>query len=186
MNNSLDRLLDGICAALRRDVIPRLDDEYATGQALAVIDLINNLKPRLDWAVPPLVERARSQQALVAELDRVLGAGGSGRPRFDAALDSLPVDGRGLQALCDRLDAHVGATVRWLGAAGPVTTADPMNGSGPPADPAQHGEAADAARAAISRHVHAELRRDMALTPRPLFAEIARGTDANHSSAPSS
>lgn len=163
MNNSLDRLLDGICAALRRDVIPRLDDEYATGQALAVIDLINNLKPRLDWAVPPLVERARSRQALVAELDRLLGTDAVGRPRFDATLDKLPFDGRGLQALCDQLDAHIGATVRWLGAA----------------RAAQCGEAADAARTAISRHVHTELRRDMALTPRPLFAEIARGTDAN-------
>lgn len=170
MNNSLDRLLDGICAALRRDVIPRLDDEYATGQALAVIDLINNLKPRLDWAVPPLVERARSQQALVAELDRLLGTDETDRPRFDATLDKLPADGRRLQALCDRLDAHIGATVRWLSVA----------------RAAQSGEAADAARAAISRHVHVELRRDMALTPRPLFAEIARGTDATPSpSSPS-
>ncbi|CAN5919380.1 hypothetical protein BH11PSE13_BH11PSE13_37630 [soil metagenome] len=164
MNNSLNRLLDGICAALRRDVIPRLDDEYATGQALAVIDLINNLKPRLDWAVPPLAERARLQQALVAELDRLLAADGSDRPRYDAPLDDLPVDGRGLQALCDGLDAHIGATVRWLGTA-------------------RHGQAADAARAAISRHVNVELRRDMALTPRPLFAEIARGTDATASSS---
>ena len=177
MNNSLDRLLDGICAALRRDVIPRLDDEYATGQALAVIDLVNNLKPRLDWAVPPLIERARSQQALVAELDHLLGTDDTQRPRFDATSDTLPTDGRGLQALCDRLDAHIGATVRWLGAASAAHSAHSAHS-------AQGGEAADAARHAISRHVHAELRRDMALTPRPLFAEIARGTDA--SPAPSS
>ena len=40
-------------------------------------------------------------------------------------------------------------------------------------------EVSDAARAAIKRHVHAELRRDMSLTPRPLFAEIARGVDSD-------
>ena len=164
MNNSLERLLDGIAAALRRDVIPRLDDEYATGQALAVIDLINNLKPRLDWAVPPLLARAAAQQALITELEDLL-ARYPDRPLAGHALNALPVDGRGLQALCDRLDGLIGATVRWIGAR--------------PPGPCQPTEKA---QAAISRHVHAELRRDMALTARPLFAEIARGNDASSAS----
>ena len=145
MNNSLDRLLDGIAAALRRDVIPRLDDEYATGQALAVIDLINNLKLRVDWAVPPLLARATAQQALIAELDSLLAVCPD-RPAAGQALNALPADGR------------------WIGAR--------------PFEPCQ---ATQTAQAAISRHVRAELRRDMALTPRPLFAEIARGNNASNS-----
>ena len=163
MNNSLDRLLDGIAAALRRDVIPRLDDEYAAGQALAVIDLINNLKLRVDWAVPPLLARATAQQALIAELDSLLAVCPD-RPLAGEAFNALPADGRSLQQLCDRLDSLIGATVRWIGAR--------------PFEPCQ---ATQAAQAAISRHVRAELRRDMALTPRPLFAEIARGNDASNS-----
>jgi hypothetical protein len=161
VNNSLDRLLNGIAEALRRDVIPRLEDEYATGQALAVIDLINTLKLRLDWAVPPLLERAVAQQTLMAELQELLGD----LPDFPMTgqpLSPLPIDGRSLQGLCDRLDGLIGATVRWIGARPPG-----------PCQPTQK------AQAAISRHVHAELRRDMALTARPLFAEIARGNDAS-------
>lgn len=158
MNNSLDRLLDGIAAALRRDVIPRLDDEYAAGQALAVIDLINNLKPRLDWAVSPLLARLAAQRSLLAELDASLAVHPD-RPQRGMTPYDTPVDGRALQTLCDQVDEHIGATLRWL--------AD-RNDAG-----------CDAARAAIKRHVHAELRRDMSLTPRPLFAEIARGVDSD-------
>ncbi|MDB5999365.1 MAG: hypothetical protein JWP52_1064 [Rhizobacter sp.] len=157
MNNSLERLLDGMATALRRDVIPRLDDEYATGQALAVIDLINSLKLRLDWAVPPLLAHVESQRLLVAELDRLL-ADFPERPQLDGVFDVLPPDGRSLQALCDRIDGFIGATVRWMG--------------NQPASPMA------AAQTAISAHIRSELRRDMALTPRPLFAEIARGNDA--------
>ena len=165
MNNSLDRLLDGIAEALRRDVIPRLDDEYATGQALAVIDLINNLKPRLDWAVPPLLARAMAQQTLIEELEELL-AGLPDCPLTGQSLSPLPVDGRSLQALCDRLDSLIGATVRWISARPPGSRQRTEN-----------------AQAAISLHVRAELRRDMALTARPLFAEIARGNDASNASS---
>jgi len=164
VNNSLERVLNGIAEALRRDVIPRLDDEYATGQALAVIDLINNLKPRLDWAVPPLLARAAAQQTLIKELQELL-AGLPDCPLNGEPLSPLPVDGCSLQALCDRLDGLIGATVRWIGARRPGFC-----------------HATETAQAAISRHVHAQLRRDMALTARPLFAEIARGNDASNAS----
>ncbi len=159
MNNSLDRLLEGIATALRRDVIPRLDDEYATGQALAVIDLINNMKPRVDWAVPPLLARATSQRALIVELENLL-ANYPERPKAGDDFDATPVDGSGLQELCERMDSFIGATIRWIG----------MHASEPCA-------AIQTAQTTISRYVRAELRRDMALTPRPLFAEIARGND---------
>ena len=163
MNNSLERLLEGIAMALRRDVIPRLEDEYATGQALAVIDLINNMKPRVDWAVPPLLARATSQRALIVELENLL-AHYPERSQAGDDFDATPVDGAGLQELCERMDSFIGATIRWLG---------------------MHAEpcaAIQTAQTAISQHVRAELRRDMTLTPRPLFAEIARGNDTPASS----
>ena len=164
MNNSLDRLLEGIATALRIDVIPRLNDEYATGQALAIIDLINNIKLRVDWAVPPLLTRATFQRALIDELESLL-ANCRERPKAGDDFDTVPADGHGLQELCERMDSFIGATVRWIGLSDPGL-----------------GEATRAAQAAISRYVHAELRRDMALTPRPLFAVIARGNDAPASS----
>ena len=92
MNNSLDRLLEGIATALRIDVIPRLNDEYATGQALAIIDLINNIKLRVDWAVPPLLTRATFQRALIDELESLL-ADCPERPKAGADFDTVPADG---------------------------------------------------------------------------------------------
>ena len=55
MNNSLERLIAGIMATLRADVIPNVTDAYARGQAIGVIDLLNNIAPRLEWARAPLV-----------------------------------------------------------------------------------------------------------------------------------
>jgi hypothetical protein len=50
MNNSLERLTEGIIAALRTHVIPHVADAYARGQAIGVIDILNNIAPRLEWA----------------------------------------------------------------------------------------------------------------------------------------
>src|SRR5215471_5483087 len=50
MNNSLNRLIDGIIIALEREIIPRVDDAYARGQAFAVMDLLRNMRPRLEWS----------------------------------------------------------------------------------------------------------------------------------------
>ena len=43
MNNSFPRLIDGMCATLRTEVLSRLDDEFARGQVFGVITAI------LDW-----------------------------------------------------------------------------------------------------------------------------------------
>jgi len=56
VNNSLERLIAGIIATLRTDVIPNVTDDYARGQAIGVIDLLNNIAPRLEWARAPLAE----------------------------------------------------------------------------------------------------------------------------------
>ena len=41
MNNSFVRLIDGMCATLRAEVLARLDDEFARGQVFGVISLLN-------------------------------------------------------------------------------------------------------------------------------------------------
>lgn len=62
MSNSLDRLIGGIIATLRTHVIPNVTDSYARGQAIGVIDLLNNIAPRLDWARAPLRSGCRAAQ----------------------------------------------------------------------------------------------------------------------------
>ena len=66
MNNSLERLIAGIIATLRTDVIPNITDAYARGQAIGVIDLLNNIAPRLEWARAPLAEAVAERRKAVA------------------------------------------------------------------------------------------------------------------------
>ena len=54
MTNSLERIFDGIIDALQSRVIPKIQDESARGQAYGALDMLRNLKPRVEWAVGPL------------------------------------------------------------------------------------------------------------------------------------
>ena len=57
MNNSFARLIDGMNATLRKEVLTRLDDEFARGQVFGVINLLNTFKVRADWSAGFLLER---------------------------------------------------------------------------------------------------------------------------------
>lgn len=160
MNNSIERLLAGMVTALRTDIVPRLDDEYAAGQALAIVDLLQNLAGRVDWAVAPLRAKLASQMDLMKALDELL-AGDDAHPGTTPLPTVTAGTGAGveLMAACDAMDARIGEIVRWLGA---------RAAEGP------HAEA----RALIRTHLKRDLERDLSLTARPLFAEISRGRDS--------
>ena len=49
IQNSLGRLLGGVAEALRHDIAPALEDEFARGQALAGAEILENLVPRVQW-----------------------------------------------------------------------------------------------------------------------------------------
>lgn len=150
MNNSLDRLIQGIIATLRNDVIPNVTDAYARGQAVGVIDLLNNVAPRLDWDRAPLDAAVATRRTALAE---ALAALGDPAPAVPAPLLSpaelIAERDRLDHAICDLLDRLM----------------------------------ADAALApALDRlraHLHADLKDDLRLTRRPLFAEIASGRDSD-------
>ena len=59
---SLERVLEGIAATLRTDVIPKVTEEHARSQAVGVIDLINNLAARVEWARDPLLRGVRERR----------------------------------------------------------------------------------------------------------------------------
>jgi hypothetical protein len=66
--NSLERLLEGVAAALREVVAPAVNDRYARSQAESAAELLENLAPRVAWRagiaeaelarLRPLLERA--------------------------------------------------------------------------------------------------------------------------------
>ena len=61
MNNSFDRLIDGMCVTLRTEVLTRLDDEFARGQVFGVINLLNTFKVRADWSAEFLSQQIAGQ-----------------------------------------------------------------------------------------------------------------------------
>ena len=156
MNNSLDRLIGGIIATLRTHVIPNVTDGYARGQAIGVIDLLNNIAPRLEWARAPLLEAVAERRSVIRAVRALVPAApGSGNGLSDHALAAA--GSAELAAERDRLDGEITDLIAWT-----------------------HGGAVcgDIAKAValLRQHVHDDLKRDMKLTKKPLFAEISKAT----------
>jgi hypothetical protein len=154
MNIALERLLQGIITTLRNDVIPHVTEAYARGQAVGVIDLLNNIGPRLEWARGPLLIDIEEKRAVLRTVARCLP--GSALSAGNEAI-SVTTD---LQAERDRLDALLGDALAELMAEGAPNAPD-----------------RDQALALIRRHLHDSLTREMKLTRKPLFAEISSGKE---------
>jgi hypothetical protein len=185
MNNSFGRLIDGMTATLRQEVLTRIDDEFARGQVFGVINLLNNFKLRADWSVNFLQEVVTAQtQAFhrIAEILREAGVtaefGGERGVEFDAALSA-------------ELKAEAAAPIHAAAARGPLTDAkalllrrDQGNrviinwlrwiASQPPGVPAQTLIDIELTlRRAMRSEVEVELRH----LGKPMFAEMSQGTE---------
>lgn len=159
MNNSLDRLIDGLIATVRAEIIPRLDDEFARGQAYGVVDILNNLKPRIDWLVTPLADEVREQQALLGELAAAFaGEQGFPLPTTAAQLEA-GATASAIEALRNRQDEQICAAIDWLGQRRGNYSQEKMF----------------SVEAQIKSHLQRQLKRELSLTPKPLFGEISKG-----------
>jgi hypothetical protein len=163
MNNSLNRLIDGIIIALEREIIPRVDDAYARGQAFAVMDLLRNMRPRLEWSREVTLAQVGLQEAALKRVDD-LCRGQTERPPVYAAPSaaSITLDTKQLEERRDRLEAEVCGVLKWL---------------------TEHRGVLDAAVAqtvedTLTNYMREAVKRELALTANPLFAEISRGANA--------
>ena len=149
MNIPLARLIDGIIATMRADVIPNVSDAYARGQAVGVIDLLNNIAPRVEWAHAPLARLVAEKRTLLAEIAALVPGIA---PVRAAAADTAEA----LSAEKVALDAAIGDAIAllWPRRAEPGCA-----------------EATDR----IRTHLQDEMRAEMKITRKPLFAEIASG-----------
>jgi len=161
MNIALERLFAGMIATLRTDVIPHIEDPFARGQAVGLIDLINNLRPSVEWARAPLQQKVRERRQLLLMVADLLGDLAT-----DAAAPTETMESAELLRERDRLDGEI---CEALAAAHARSHTD---------------EAAHRALGLIIRHVHAEAAADLKLSRKPLFAEIASGK--NDAAAPRS
>ena len=96
MQNSLERLFEGLATSLREDVAPAVEDPYAKAQVSAAIELLANLAARVEWRADLLHEEIEHCRAVLETT-----------PERPALLD-VPVPGSGA-ALSDARAAHLDA-----------------------------------------------------------------------------
>ncbi|UVC08857.1 hypothetical protein IHQ71_27700 [Rhizobium sp. TH2] len=156
MNNSLDRLVEGIIATLRIDVIPNVTDDYARGQAIGVIDLLNNIAPRLEWQRAPLMKAVEARRKVIRQVTSLKGTTAE-FPHADKTGDDP--SSNDLITERDRLDGEISDLVSWAFS--------------------KQTDAAITARPLLRKHMHDDAAEQMKLTKKPLFAEIAKGKAAD-------
>lgn len=155
MNNSFARLIDGMCATLRAEVLTRLDDDFARGQVFGVINLLNTFKVRADWSAGFLLEQIAAQQQALDGVRPLVGL-----PLPDAPLPQ-PVPVAELLARRDEGNRALAAVTAWL------------DGDGARLPQAQRAQIEAQLRQAMRAEVDLELKH----SPRPLFAEMSSGKE---------
>ena len=154
MNNSFFRLIDGMCATLRGEVLTRLDDEFARGQVFGVINMLNTFKARADWSSGFLLQQIAAQRTALDGAAALL----HGEP--PAPLPAVtPIDA--LLALRDEGNRAIGGLLARLETERALLA------------PAVAAEVEKLLRAAMRAEVDIELKN----SPRPLFAEISSGRE---------
>ena len=161
MNISLERLIDAMITTLRTDVVPHIDDDYARGQVIGIIDLLNNIEPRIEWAREPVLaeidEKRRLLHAVASRLDiRAAGTDDTGQTARRTTAELLEEKAR--------LDSDIGDVIATL-TAGDAQSTD-----------------SEQALEAVRAYLREEAEREMRLTRKPLFAEIASGKKAEAAS----
>ena len=106
MQNSLERLFEGLATSLRDDVAPAVEDPYARAQVSAAIEVLANLAVRVEWRADLLREEIERIRVVLETA-----------PERPAVLDApIPVETAGLLA---SRGAHLDA----------LTAADPDEGA---------------------------------------------------------
>ncbi|MCW5652115.1 hypothetical protein [Hydrogenophaga sp.] len=161
MNNSFARLIDGMCATLRAEVLSRLDDEFARGQVYGVINLLNTFKTRADWSPEWLALQVKAQSEALAQASAALQTVAQGAPLPAAREWPVPVPAAELLARRDQGNREIGTLMNWV--------AD-HRASLPEA-------AAQEAERALRQAMRTEIELELKYSPRPLFSEMSSGRE---------
>ncbi len=160
MNNSFVRLIDGMCATLRAEVLTRLDDEFARGQVFGVINLLNTFKVRADWSVGFLSQQVQIQCDTLEQVRRLL-EGCADAPQLVQRLASAPITAALLEAMRDDANRDIGSLLAWL--------SDHRESLRP--------EVAVEADRLLRQSMRSEIEIELKNSPRPLFAEMSSGQE---------
>jgi hypothetical protein len=160
VNNSLSRLIDGMVATLRKEIIPHISGDFARGQAYGVIYMLNSLKLRASWSNAFLAEQLRALDDVSRELE-ILSADLPGAPLPDVRVPAALPEAAALEAARDRGDAGLAELIDWLAANGPNLSP----------------EARKAAETAIDKYLNRQSRYEISTSARPMFIEMSGGAE---------
>jgi hypothetical protein len=163
MNNSFPRLIDGMCATLRQEVLTRLDDEFARGQVFGVINLLNTFKVRADWSAGFLLQQLAAQRNAFESITESVGTRAP-----TPALPTLPIGNllatstiNELLTLRDEGNRAISGLLVWL---------DAVREQLPTAS-------ANNIEMQLLASMRAEVDIELKNAPRPLFAEMSSGQE---------
>jgi hypothetical protein len=171
VNNSFERLIDGMIEALRHEIIPHTEGDYPRGQAYGVIFLLQSLKLRADWSPVFLQEQLEALDELQAALARIDGLPANApRPGNTSGPGNapLPVPGSGaspksMQVARDAGDQRVCDLIDWL--------QRPENSVSPAIAKATHS--------AIDTYLRRQLRHEIKTSAKPMFAALSLGREVD-------
>lgn len=160
MNNSFPRIIDGMCATLRSEVLSRLDDEFARGQVYGVINLLNTFKVRADWSVGFLSQQVKAQCDALNQVRKQL-EGVVDAPLLEERHAPQPITPGELSAMRDEGNHTIGQLLAWLS----------VHRSGLAPEVAQDIERL------LRQSMRTEIEIELKNSPRPLFAEMSSGKE---------
>ena len=156
MNNSLKRLIEGMAATLRNEVIPHVGTEFARGQAFGVIYMLNSIALRAAWSTAFVGEQIAAQIALRDALASLLvGIDAPALPQEGSA----GLDIEALEALRDRNEDRICGLVEWHGGAG------------------LDARRAAAIEQALRIYMDRQLKHELQTSAKPMFAEMSSGSE---------
>ena len=159
MNNSFDRLLTGLIATLRQEIIPQLDGEFVRGQAFGIIYMLEFLRLRGSWSAAFLEPQLQALDSLADSLANIPGLPANApRPQPGQPYPTRPT---AMEALRDAGDEQVSQLIDWLGSHGATLDKN----------------VADATDNALRAYIRQQLRHEIQTSARPMFAEISLGKE---------
>jgi hypothetical protein len=158
MNNSLARMIDGMVSTLRQEIIPRIDTEYARGQAFGVVYMLNSIKLRADWSPEFIGGQIEAQQELSAALKPLIrGLGAPDVPDTSA----VNVAGQALERVRNDIDGRICALIEWL------------DDHSAEIDPVR----AEAIESQLRQYMNRQLKWELETSAKPMFAEMSSGSE---------
>jgi len=154
----IDRLIDGLVQTLTEAVLPDVRTPFARGQVYAAIDVLRNLRDRIEEKVASLEAEAGSAQAALDQAAASLRTGGAG------VADTVAAQIEAARAAAPRTPAGARRASLRQALIEAMTALDTLP-----------SEIAAAARAAISGHLASQAMRDVADLKPSLLSEISRG-----------